>query len=54
VLARLVAAEFAGSSRLTGWDPSPADRGPWRLQMLTVDPERAQRQQIGNHCQKPG
>jgi len=37
-LARLVAAGFAGASRFTGWDASPADQGPWRLQVLTIDP----------------
>ncbi len=38
MLARLVAAGYAGSSVFTGWDGSPTDRGPWRLQMLTIDP----------------
>lgn len=38
LLARLVAAGFAGGSRFTGWDGSPSDRGPWRLQVLTIDP----------------
>jgi hypothetical protein len=38
LLARLVAAGFAGASRFTGWDGQPTDRGPWRLQVLTIDP----------------
>jgi hypothetical protein len=38
LLARLVAAGFAGASRFTGWDGSPTDRGPWHLQVLTIDP----------------
>ena len=36
---RLVAAGFAGASLFTGWDGSPTDRGPWRLQVLTIDPK---------------
>ncbi len=36
---RLVAAGFAGASLFTGWDGSPTDRGPWRLQVLTIDPD---------------
>lgn len=38
LLAELVAAGFAGGSQFTGWDGSPRDRGPWRLQVLTIDP----------------
>ena len=38
LLAQLVAAGFAGASRFTGWDGAPTDRGPWRLQVLTIDP----------------
>ena len=38
VLAELVAAGFTGSSRFTGWDGSPTARGPWHLQVLTIDP----------------
>lgn len=38
LLARLVAAGFAGASRFTGWDGSPTDGGPWHLQVLTIDP----------------
>lgn len=38
LLAQLVTAKFAGSSRFTGWDGSATDAGPWRLQVLTIDP----------------
>lgn len=38
LLARMVAAGFAGASRFTGWDGAPTDSGPWRLQVLTIDP----------------
>ena len=38
LLAQLVAKGFAGASRFTGWDGSPTDRGPWHLQVLTIDP----------------
>jgi hypothetical protein len=40
LLARLVAAGFAGSSAFTGWDGSATDEGPWRLRVLTIDPRR--------------
>ena len=43
LLARIVAAGFAGASRFTGWDGSPTDRGPWRLQVLTIDPHAVPR-----------
>jgi len=36
--AQLIAAGYAGASLFTGWDGSPTDRGPWRLQVLTIDP----------------
>ena len=35
---QLVAAGFAGSTRFSGWDPVAGDRGPWRVQLLTIDP----------------
>ncbi len=38
--AEIVAAGFSGTTRFTGWDGSAADRGPWRLQVLTIDPTR--------------
>ena len=40
LLTRLVGAGFAGSSRYTGWDGSSTARGPWRVQLLTIDPGR--------------
>ncbi|MBA2774844.1 MAG: phosphodiester glycosidase family protein [Nocardioidaceae bacterium] len=38
-LAQMVAAGYAGGSVFTGWDGSPNDRGPWHLQVLTIDPD---------------
>ncbi|NHC43698.1 phosphodiester glycosidase family protein [Motilibacter aurantiacus] len=39
VQSRLGAAGFPGASTVfTGWDGAPTDRGPWKLQVLTVDP----------------
>ncbi len=40
VLARARAAGFTASTVFTGWDGAPADRGPWRVQVLTIDPAR--------------
>ncbi|MGH3760902.1 SPOR domain-containing protein, partial [Actinophytocola sp.] len=40
VLARVRAAGFAASTVFTGWDGAPTDRGPWRVQVLTIDPGR--------------
>ncbi len=40
LLAELVADGFTGRSQFTGWDGSPTDRGPWHLQMLTIDPDK--------------
>ena len=37
---QLVAGGFAGSTRFTGWDGLPTDRGPWQVKLLTIDPER--------------
>ena len=37
-LARVRAAGFTASNVFTGWDGAASDRGPWRLQVLTVDP----------------
>ncbi|WP_419999890.1 phosphodiester glycosidase family protein [Streptomyces boninensis] len=40
---RLVAAGYAGSAIYTGWDGDPDsadDRGPWRVDVLTIDPRR--------------
>ncbi|MEE6296889.1 phosphodiester glycosidase family protein [Georgenia wangjunii] len=38
--ARLVAAGYAGSTFFTGWDSDTVDSGPWRIDVLTVDPKR--------------
>ncbi|MGC9437988.1 phosphodiester glycosidase family protein [Streptomyces sp. WG5] len=37
---RLRAAGYTGSTVYTGWDGGAADRGPWRVDVLTVDPRR--------------
>lgn len=31
---------YAGSAVYTGWDGDTADRGPWRIDVLTIDPGR--------------
>lgn len=38
-LARVRAAGFSGSAVFTGWDGT-ADRGPWHVDVLTIDPEQ--------------
>jgi Phosphodiester glycosidase/SPOR domain len=40
VLARVKAAGFTASTVFTGWDGAPTDRGPWRVQVLTIDPAK--------------
>ncbi|GGW35327.1 phosphodiester glycosidase family protein [Streptomyces griseoloalbus] len=35
---RLRAAGFTGSVTYTGWDGETTDRGPWRVDVLTIDP----------------
>ncbi|MDR3079557.1 MAG: phosphodiester glycosidase family protein, partial [Streptomyces sp.] len=37
---RLSAAGYAGSAVYTGWDGQAGDRGPWRIDVLTIDPRR--------------
>ncbi|MFC4554205.1 phosphodiester glycosidase family protein [Georgenia faecalis] len=37
---RLRAAGFTGSVFYTGWDWEDDDRGPWRIDVITVDPRR--------------
>ncbi|MEV5607555.1 phosphodiester glycosidase family protein [Streptomyces sp. NPDC052225] len=37
---RLRNAGYAGSALYTGWDGDPGDRGPWRIDVLTIDPHR--------------
>ncbi|MEW2179337.1 phosphodiester glycosidase family protein [Streptomyces sp. NPDC005406] len=39
-LSRLRRAGYAGSAVYTGWDGDPTDRGPWRIDVLTIDPAR--------------
>ncbi|MFD5800999.1 phosphodiester glycosidase family protein [Streptomyces sp. NPDC127020] len=38
--ARLTAAGYTGSAVYTGWDGEATDRGPWRVDVLTVDPRK--------------
>jgi hypothetical protein len=40
VLAQVKAAGFTASTVFTGWDGAATDRGPWRVQLLTIDPRR--------------
>ncbi|MFE6683441.1 phosphodiester glycosidase family protein [Streptomyces sp. NPDC057729] len=37
---RLKGAGYTGSVVYTGWDANPDDRGPWRIDVLTIDPDR--------------
>lgn len=39
-LAALRKAGFTGSALYTGWDGEATDRGPWRVDVLTIDPRR--------------
>ncbi|MER5281280.1 phosphodiester glycosidase family protein [Streptomyces sp. NPDC002809] len=39
-LTRLRKAGYAGSAVYTGWDGSSGDRGPWRIDVLTIAPGR--------------
>ncbi len=38
VLAQVRGAGFTASTVYTGWDGAATDRGPWRVQVLTIDP----------------
>ncbi|MER7741729.1 phosphodiester glycosidase family protein [Streptomyces sp. NPDC096538] len=35
---RMIRAGYTGSVTYTGWDGATTDRGPWRLDVLTIDP----------------
>ncbi|MEW1994055.1 phosphodiester glycosidase family protein [Streptomyces coelicoflavus] len=37
---RLRAAGYSGSAVYTGWDGEATDRGPWHVDVLTIDPRR--------------
>ncbi|MFI6878771.1 phosphodiester glycosidase family protein [Streptomyces sp. NPDC050400] len=37
---RLRTAGYTGSAVYTGWDGDATDRGPWRIDVLTIDPKR--------------
>ena len=38
--APLVAAGWTGAAYFTGWDGETVDTGPWRVEVLTIDPRR--------------
>ena len=40
VVAAMTAAGFHPTARYTGWDESATVRGPWHLEVLTIDPTR--------------
>jgi hypothetical protein len=48
VLARVRAARFTASTAFTGWDGDPADRGPWVVRVLTVDPRTFRGDLVGD------
>jgi hypothetical protein len=37
---RLRTAGYTGAAVYQGWDGEPTDRGPWRIDVLTIDPHR--------------
>lgn len=47
-LARVRAAGFTASTVYTGWDGAGTDRGPWRVQVLTIDPKRFRGELVGD------
>jgi phosphodiester glycosidase/sporulation related protein len=48
VLAQVKAAGFTASTVYTGWDGAATDRGPWRVQVLTIDPKAFRGDLIGD------
>jgi hypothetical protein len=38
--ARIIAAGFTGAAVFTGWDAEDVDTGPWRVEVLTIDPRQ--------------
>jgi hypothetical protein len=48
VLAAVRAAKFTASTVFTGWDGDRADRGPWQVRVLTVDPRRFRGDLVGD------
>jgi hypothetical protein len=47
-LARVRAAGFTASTVFTGWDGASSDRGPWRVQVLTIDPRTFRGDLVGD------
>lgn len=48
VLAAVRAAGFTASTVFTGWDGDLTDRGPWRVQLLTIDPRIFRGELVGD------
>jgi hypothetical protein len=48
VLAQVRAARFTASTVFTGWDGDPADRGPWQVRVLTIDPRTFRGDLVGD------
>ena len=47
-LAAIRAAKFTASTVFTGWDGDSADRGPWEVRVLTIDPSRFRGDLVGD------
>jgi len=48
-LAQVRAAGFTASSVFTGWDGAATDRGPWVVQVLTIDPRTFRGDLVGDY-----
>ena len=48
VLAAVRQKGFTASTVFTGWDGDPTDRGPWRVQLLTIDPRTFRGDLVGD------
>ncbi|MFI7676769.1 phosphodiester glycosidase family protein [Actinophytocola sp. NPDC049390] len=46
--AAIRAAKFSASTVFTGWDGERADRGPWEVRVLTIDPRRFRGDLVGD------
>jgi hypothetical protein len=47
-LTAIRAAKFTASTVFTGWDGDHADRGPWEVRVLTIDPRRFSGDLVGD------
>lgn len=47
-LEEVLAAGFTAAAVFTGWDGTPTDRGPWRVQLLTIDPRTFRGDLVGD------